>query len=741
MRRARELGCDFYFVADVDNFIRPATLRELVALDLPIAAPLLRSIAPEQFYSNYHAEIDANGYYKGCDQYFWILERRVRGVVEVPVVHCTYLVRADVIPELTYEDASGRHEYVVFSDSARKADIPQYLDNRQVYGYVTFGEGEQDLPAISKALSGGKATKRRVVWHRPGAIGDVLMTLNLVNLYKRENPNDWVIYKAAPSIANMLRAVMLEAGVDEVVTTAEQVACDKQFNLIGYPRHEGYPEKPMARHLIQYFSEELRLGGRHEELKLKLPKRTIDPAYITLHASSAWSMYKNWPLDRWAWVCQELKKLGVPVVQIGGPDDQAVDGVEFNRLGLPFMESLGLLANAELHVGIDSWSNHATNIVWEGKGKVPGVIIWGSTQASAAGYPQNHNINLGLPCQPCFREDPKISSVPRGVCPNPAGQTYEKPLHACMHGISREHVLDVIVKEYANRLSARSSTISLSAACGTGDDAVSSIRQTAATSGVVGDLPIYLINLDRSTERLAKFKKCNSHLRDVIRFPAIDGRLLDKEKLIKEGLMAPDCDYKIGALGCALSHVNLWKKAADENRILTVFEDDAVATYRFQEKATQLISTLPKDWDFIQWGYNFDPLFVWVDLGFSKATLEFYAQHFQGGDKSKFQSADLSSSAVRLAHSYTTVAYSVSPKGARALLAYCLPLRSLLIPFPGTDVLAANDGIDCAMCGAYSSMQAFICIPPLVLQDDLQNSDRVAVDRKNDALRNGLIGV
>jgi hypothetical protein len=142
MRRALELDCDFYFVADVDNFIRPATLRELVALDLPIAAPFLRSIAPEQFYSNFHAEIDANGYFKNSDQYFWILSRHVRGVVEVPVVHCTYLVRVDVIPELTYEDESGHHEYVVFSDSARKAGIPQYFDNRQVYGYITFGEGE-----------------------------------------------------------------------------------------------------------------------------------------------------------------------------------------------------------------------------------------------------------------------------------------------------------------------------------------------------------------------------------------------------------------------------------------------------------------------------------------------------------------------------------------------------------------------------------------------------------------------
>ena len=143
MRRALELSCDFYFVADVDNFIRPATLPELVALDLPIVAPLLRSIAPGEFYSNYHAEIDAAGYYRACDQYFWLLERRVRGVVEVPVVHCTYLVRADVAPNLTYEDATNRHEYVVFSDSARKAGIPQYLDNRQVYGYISFGEGHE----------------------------------------------------------------------------------------------------------------------------------------------------------------------------------------------------------------------------------------------------------------------------------------------------------------------------------------------------------------------------------------------------------------------------------------------------------------------------------------------------------------------------------------------------------------------------------------------------------------------
>ena len=98
----------------------------------------------------------------------------MRGVVEVPVVNHTYLVRADVIPELTYQDASRRHEYVIFSDSARKAGIPQYLDNRQVYGYVGDVDAGHDLATISNALRTAGTTKRGdFLWHRPGAIGDV----------------------------------------------------------------------------------------------------------------------------------------------------------------------------------------------------------------------------------------------------------------------------------------------------------------------------------------------------------------------------------------------------------------------------------------------------------------------------------------------------------------------------------------------------------------------------------------
>ena len=158
-----EYGCDFYFTADIDNFIRPCTLRELVTLNLPIVAPLLRSVDPRALYLNCHVDIDANGYYRGCDEYYAIFNQSVVGVFELPVVHCTYLIRAGCIPALAYADGTPRHEYVIFSDVARKAGIPQYYDNRQVYGYLTLKEEAEAAmkligPEIDATLSAKRAT-------------------------------------------------------------------------------------------------------------------------------------------------------------------------------------------------------------------------------------------------------------------------------------------------------------------------------------------------------------------------------------------------------------------------------------------------------------------------------------------------------------------------------------------------------------------------------------------------------
>jgi hypothetical protein len=102
-----------------------------------------------------------------------------------------------------------------------------------------------------------------------------------------------------------------------------------------------------------------------------------------------------------------------------------------------------------MHIGIDSFCNHLTNWYWRTEGlemhHVPGVILWGSTQASAAGYAHNINISKGLACQPCFRENPAISRQPRGPCVNPPRPSYEDDTPwECMAQISVEEVVTAI---------------------------------------------------------------------------------------------------------------------------------------------------------------------------------------------------------------------------------------------------------------------------------------------------------
>ncbi len=108
--------------------------------------------------------------------------------------------------------------------------------------------------------------------------------------------------------------------------------------------------------------------------------------------------------------------------------------------------SLAAIANARVHLGPDSWTSHATNIRWGAAEKrTPGVILWGSSQVTATGYPWNTNICKNLTCQPCFREDPKLSDTPLDICPNPGGQTYEKPLHKCMADITVDEVFEAVM--------------------------------------------------------------------------------------------------------------------------------------------------------------------------------------------------------------------------------------------------------------------------------------------------------
>jgi ADP-heptose:LPS heptosyltransferase len=308
------------------------------------------------------------------------------------------------------------------------------------------------LEAAQGAVKASPA-RPRIALHRPGAIGDIMMTLNLVPLLRTAYPGHAIHYACDPAIGAALADLMRAAGVDEIEDCngfmERSDNYTRTFNLVGYPLHEGYPERPMRRHLLQYFAAEMGLPSEAlSELTLPRPARPAGlPAhYATLQAQAGWSVYKNWPRARWESLLGACAD--IPVLQLGTADEAPIAGARHDFLGTPLSTAVALVANATLHIGVDSFANHLTHYRWRGDdgalSRTRGVIAWGSTQASAAGYSHNVNISIGLPCQPCFREDPKLSRMPRGPCITPPGQTYDAPRHACMYGLPVERVLSEV---------------------------------------------------------------------------------------------------------------------------------------------------------------------------------------------------------------------------------------------------------------------------------------------------------
>jgi len=284
---------------------------------------------------------------------------------------------------------------------------------------------------------------------RPGAIGDIMMALNFVQELKSKKE---VTFFCSSAIHSMLNNFISNNKLVsfQPLEQYKKENFDKTINLIGYPLNEGYPYKKMNRHLLEYFASEMETNFSFDQFTLTLPKfpkkikNRNTPRYMTFQNKTGWSVYKEW----WGW--QELinlikeKKPNIEIYQIGGSNDPKIENIDGNFCGDSFEDNLAAQAWANIHIGLDSVFNHTTNINWLNKGRTKGIILFGSTQAEASGYPHNENISLGLSCQPCFKEDPKISRVSLGLCDNPPNQTYENPQHACMKGITPEMVFDKI---------------------------------------------------------------------------------------------------------------------------------------------------------------------------------------------------------------------------------------------------------------------------------------------------------
>lgn len=237
-------------------------------------------------------------------------------------------------------------------------------------------------------------------------------------------------------------------------------------------------------------------------------------------------------------------------------------------------------------------------------------------------------------------------------------------------------------------------------------------------------MSVYVINLDRDHERLKSFTETNAHLTDYVRFSAVDGRAMDRAALQNEGIIAANLTYNNGQLGCALSHLALWRIAIAEDRVITVLEDDAILAPDFLPARDAFLRQLPADWAIALLGWNFDRS-VWAEIpdGVAKSVLNFDQDALRENIQA-FRGSKVGHAPIRLRHAFGSVAYTVSPAGARTLLDMCLPLARQFIRFEGFGIGIPNNGIDCMMNTAYPKLKAYACMPPLVVSENRQDISR-----------------
>jgi FkbM family methyltransferase len=112
-----------------------------------------------------------------------------------------------------------------------------------------------------------------------------------------------------------------------------------------------------------------------------------------------------------------------------------------------------------------------------------------------------------------------------------------------------------------------------------GSQALAIGGKTARQARVQGIDQIWIINLDRRRDRLERFMQAHPEMLGRInRLPAYDGKTLELTPDIARLFAPNNFDWHKPTMGCALSHLALWQKLADDpddHAAYLILEDDA----------------------------------------------------------------------------------------------------------------------------------------------------------------------
>ena len=116
----------------------------------------------------------------------------------------------------------------------------------------------------------------------------------------------------------------------------------------------------------------------------------------------------------------------------------------------------------------------------------------------------------------------------------------------------------------------------------------------------------YIINLDRRADRMDRLYTTTPSLKDrAKRFSAIEGKNLSLTPALARLFRPHDFLWKKAIMGCALSHLSLWWKLANEHQDIKSFlilEDDVKLKPEWEDRWRTAQAHLPDEWDIIYLG-------------------------------------------------------------------------------------------------------------------------------------------
>lgn len=117
-------------------------------------------------------------------------------------------------------------------------------------------------------------------------------------------------------------------------------------------------------------------------------------------------------------------------------------------------------------------------------------------------------------------------------------------------------------------------------------------------------IPSYVINLKRRPDRYRTISKTLQGLANFHRFEAFDGKTLTYQGDVAKYYSQEEFKARPGSVGCALSHIHLWRKLANEEvaEQYLILEDDVTVRADFREK---LLIIKDMEFDILMLGASF----------------------------------------------------------------------------------------------------------------------------------------